>query len=429
VPAQISFTLADSDATWLLFVSAPGWWRCDYRDHLSSAHGHQAVPPFFRAEASAPFGSGGGVRLALANNCTTGKRDPMFCRWTVDPQDFADGPHAPHNRSAWAALLRKHAGVWPSVDAVPLFVFPTERRFDPISGELLMQESELNLQVNWNARTFFVASDNGGNGGGGGGGDDDAYEAGVSMGVAGTFGEIVDPFNAPGVPELLMLALPHHRDALTPTAESSNAVVGPGLGGGCAPTLHGEACAAVGSVWSLTEQLLNVSSYAPDPIRPELMADLAAALEQDLNFELPLNYQQGAGDTYFSGKMLAKLARIAVVSDQMGAAFVDRRDVAVQRLAKGVTVWLDGTAQNPFIYDDTWGGLASCGCDYNDTAKKCNNKFPNCPAVRIFLGSCLHRCNNVCRKNQTPMSTHAGVCVCVRAWCERKTTQFSLHEK
>ena len=75
------------------------------------------------------------------------------------------------------------------------------------------------------------------------------------------FGTSAAPLGRPAAVELLMLALPHHRDALTPTAESTNAFVVEE--GGCTPTLHGEACATVGSVWTMTEPLSNVSFYAP----------------------------------------------------------------------------------------------------------------------------------------------------------------------
>jgi len=101
-----------------------------------------------------------------------------------------------------------------------------------------------------------------------------------------------------------------------------------------------------------------VSFYATAPIRPELKPDLEASLLTDLEYDVPLNYRKGAGDTYFSGKMLARLARVVLISNQMGAQFAGKRDAAVRRLAKGVTVWLDGSGQNPFVYDDTWRGLA-----------------------------------------------------------------------
>ena len=37
---------------------------------------------------------------------------------------------------------------------------------------------------------------------------------------------------------------------------------------------------------------------------------------------------------------------------------------AVDRLRRGVEVWLNGTAEAPFLYDAKWGGLVSCGCAY-----------------------------------------------------------------
>ena len=48
------------------------------------------------------------------------------------------------------------------------------------------------------------------------------------------------------------------------------------------------------------------------------------ALRKDLSFALPQNYMNGAGDTYFSGKMLAKLARILLVARDVGG--YDQRD-------------------------------------------------------------------------------------------------------
>ena len=56
----------------------------------------------------------------------------------------------------------------------------------------------------------------------------------------------------------------------------------------------------------------------------------------------------------------------------------------MERLAAGVSVWLDGDGANPFIYDDSWGGLASCGCDFvasDGGGGTCANTFPDCPAL------------------------------------------------
>lgn len=133
------------------------------------------------------------------------------------------------------------------------------------------------------------------------------------------------------------------------------------------------------------------------------------------------------GDTYFSGKMLAKLGRVLVIAEEMGFAnkhhtghdgkksnddhdddydddnnhhhgnkkvMEDEIDAelfhqALQRLQAGVAVWLDGQADSPMVFDSAWGGVFGCGCDYQppqdgqawDEGSWCENVYPNCPSV------------------------------------------------
>jgi len=105
VERDVAVTFAASDMTWLVFVSSPGLFRCDFRGALAPPN--QLKVPFFRLEAAAVVREGG-LRLALVNNCTTATSDPTFC------------PAAPtgvrkHDRTGYAALLRAHAGVYPAV--------------------------------------------------------------------------------------------------------------------------------------------------------------------------------------------------------------------------------------------------------------------------------------------------------------------------
>jgi hypothetical protein len=76
VNKEMKFTLRDSDMTWLVFVSQPTKFRCDFRDHLGVPY--QLALPFFRIVAEKPF-LNGGIRIAMANNCSTAKSDPTFC--------------------------------------------------------------------------------------------------------------------------------------------------------------------------------------------------------------------------------------------------------------------------------------------------------------------------------------------------------------
>lgn len=56
---------------------------------------------------------------------------------------------------------------------------------------------------------------------------------------------------------------------------------------------------------------------------------------------------------------------------------------ALSRLRSGVEVWLNGSAQSPFLYDRSWGGIIMCGCNYmyENGVGFCANKLPDCPAL------------------------------------------------
>jgi endoglucanase Acf2 len=86
----------------------------------------------------------------------------------------------------------------------------------------------------------------------------------------------------------------------------------------------------------MLEHLHRVSFYAERTPREEMLLDIREALKTDIHYALPDNYMRGAGDTYFSGKMLSKLARIIVVAKEVGG--VDHVDFqnAVTRLKGGV---------------------------------------------------------------------------------------------
>ncbi len=138
---------------------------------------------------------------------------------------------------------------------------------------------------------------------------------------------------------------------------------------------------------------------------------LAQALNKDIHYSIPEYFERGAGDTYFSGKMLAKLGRIIVIALELkGLASTPNFDafdlntteglelmkvvkeckqaklptqadidLAIGRLRRGVEVWLNGTAEARLLYDNTWGGIVSCGCIFNGDTQSCDNHYPNCP--------------------------------------------------
>lgn len=211
------------------------------------------------------------------------------------------------------------------------------------------EEEELRLIFNWHAASMKAD-----------------FSDAVSTSTTSTIPSIGDGH----IPEteLLMFALPHHQERIQTTLFSSSIVLD--QSSACQPTIHGMACPLIGGSWSLLEHLHRTNFSAIKPIRSEMRAALVETLENDLTFTLPRNYQFGAGDTYFSGKLLARLARIILIADDMGFSKSDNPTHqtlftdAVDHLQAGVEIWLNGSAESPFLYDESWRGLIMCGCDY-----------------------------------------------------------------
>lgn len=193
---------------------------------------------------------------------------------------------------------------------------------------------------------------------------------------------------------LLTYALPHHMDTLNSSVLPENSLY-------CISSITGPACLVEGSTWSILENLPRIAFQAPRPPRPHFLPALTQVLLSDINYTLPDFFQRGAGDTYFSGKMLAKLGRILLIAEEVEelchgnkggrqhSEYVDfclnstlpsaeQLSSAVDRLRSGVEIWINGTADTPFVYDVAWGGVVSCGCQFNEDG--CDNRAPDCPA-------------------------------------------------
>jgi hypothetical protein len=195
--------------------------------------------------------------------------------------------------------------------------------------------------------------------------------------------------------ELIVFALPHHLEDLSDMSDF------------CTPVLLGHSCLVVGSAWTLKEVLPPIGFNAERPPRPDALTLLSDALQDDLTFQIPEYYMRGAGDTYFSGKILAKVARILLIANEVrdictrpsaripsedrGAYLeacvnstiptVEEIEKLLGMLRRGVQVWIDGNAETPFVYDRYWGGVISCGCLFNEKTQSCDNSFPDCPTT------------------------------------------------
>jgi hypothetical protein len=163
----------------------------------------------------------------------------------------------------------------------------------------------------------------------------------------------------------------------------------------------------VAAAWHLVETApaADAIAFAP-PRRPDAdkMEALLMALRADAAYDLPLNYQTGVGgafslsvfkysydahshsishvckssafgraDPYFAGKMMARMARLALIADELNQTAIVGALVA--RVKPDLQTWLLHTSANPLVYDASWGGLVSGGCNYDDCGGKCK---PHC---------------------------------------------------
>jgi endo-1,3(4)-beta-glucanase len=152
-------------------------------------------------------------------------------------------------------------------------------------------------------------------------------------------------YTTTGTGTLLLAAMPHQLARMVaPTVTSLTF-----------PTLTGSLQAVEGSTWTMSLPLSTIGFSAPRPIAPAHVEAVRAALAGDATFVPdPVTVDT---DPYFGGKQLAKLARLALIADELGEAAT--ASALRARLRPLLTPWLDGTNGNPFVYDMTWGGVVT----------------------------------------------------------------------
>lgn len=159
---------------------------------------------------------------------------------------------------------------------------------------------------------------------------------------SGDSADVVINWETDGSGDLLMVALPHHMDVLAVQAPANYKLNG----------LRGDMTGIVGDSWLMNEPLTNIDWFSPNGIDPSRAESILAALNEDV-----LGNDVVAGDPYFGGKQMAKLARLSLIAEEMGEDGLAQqfRD-KLQPVLEG---WLDGTNPDALLYDTTWGGLVS----------------------------------------------------------------------
>lgn len=304
---EIHLLFKESDFTWLAFFSEPVAVTC-MRDKSNGGILIQVVD----SESAKDMDNQGDeplvIRVALFKSCSSGQ-SPIYCHQEqMHPTALLLG------QGEYGNLLRKYANVYPGPN--------TTVHYEVVGNETIQMEFD------WDARIMSKAL---------------AEENGTAT-------------------ELVAFALPHHFDLLENGMVFDEQIY-------CWASLLGPACLVEGSNWTLRDAVPNIDLRAPRQPAHWAIKALATSLHGDLGYSLPRLYRRGAGDTYFSGKMLAKLARIVLVAEEVSeicagandeyyqpcheASVPSSSDIndAVSRLKASVEVWLNGKGETPFVYD------------------------------------------------------------------------------
>jgi len=336
VEREIELFFEQSDFTWLVFVSEPVLMQCVVDDigRMKLQTVEWAEEPETDRDLV--------IRIALLQLCSTGA-EPVWCHQEkMHPTALLLG------QGHYGEQLRSHANHFPGPDS----------SFDYSFDE--NDNSQATLTFDWDAQ--------------------DMSEIALHP----------VPVNKTAI---LGFALPHHFDIIVQAPPTDHDIY-------CVSSLIGPACLYEGSVWQLKEEIPQIGFRASRSPSAWSIPSLASSLQDDIHYRLPKYYQRGCGDTYFSGKMLAKLARILLITEEVEEICADTNgsseyadachdislpsqndfDDALDRLRSSVEVWINGTAETPFVFDSAWGGAVSCGCLFNGKHGNCDNKFPECPA-------------------------------------------------
>ncbi len=162
-------------------------------------------------------------------------------------------------------------------------------------------------------------------------------------------------------PTLLMLALPHHVDALVADSSIGFLDILRYRGG-----LKGMCRAVLGSSWTIAEPLTKIGFTAPRPLKEQKHVDaikkqvksdvMRPAGETDKDAAW-ICFDDWFGNAYWNGKEAARLAGLALVAQEVGddASFTS----AINQMRSILELWLEARNGDPLVYDATYGGIVT----------------------------------------------------------------------
>ncbi|CAL1409841.1 unnamed protein product [Linum trigynum] len=151
--------------------------------------------------------------------------------------------------------------------------------------------------------------------------------------------------------DLLMLAHPLHLKLLS--GDDCDVTVLTGLK---YRSMDGDLVAVAGDSWVLKSDPVSVTWHSIKGIKDDSYNEIVDALRKDVD---GLNSSAiTTTSSYFYGKLVARGARLALISEEVG--FPDVIPAVRKFLKETIEPWLEGTFNgNGFLYDGKWGGIVT----------------------------------------------------------------------
>mmetsp|Transcript_23977 Transcript_23977/g.42487 ORF Transcript_23977/g.42487 Transcript_23977/m.42487 type:complete len:906 (-) Transcript_23977:329-3046(-) len=256
----------------------------------------------------------GTARLAIRNNCTTGLAKHCF--------ETSGPPLPPHDPLPYASLLDAFSST------VPKGGYVTYSNQD--------KDKEVMVSLHYESESISFNKDD----------------------------------SKPPLPPLL-LALPHHIKAGAFKNQQHGGVV----------VYEGSHRSMIGQQKAFSGYSIRLSFPKPDVLwgdERDLVygkENVVGALKSEQKYEFSLQWKLGVGDPYNAGKLNARIARLAIIADQLNET--ETRERFLDNLQKSTELWLSGSSPNPLVYDKDMGGIVSCGCLFDSCNGKCTPKCTN----------------------------------------------------
>ncbi|KAK5111374.1 hypothetical protein LTR62_005214 [Meristemomyces frigidus] len=192
----------------------------------------------------------------------------------------------------------------------------------------------------------------------------------ISGAVQGTSGSYTLSWSKGGIQsqKLLMFALPHHVDTLSPSTASSTTSVQ------LWTTTKGLATAIAADSWTLQEPSLPISmSFAPWSPALGSVTTLSSSAKQAINaaafseLSQDISQQTNSGSIYYDGKALAKFATICYTANNL-AGNATLAATGRVLLEQAFALHVSNQMPTPIVYDSLWGGAVSSASYGNDNS-------------------------------------------------------------